>query len=59
MPAKKKAVRRVWSSSEVREMKSLAKKKVGVAKISKALKRTTGATTVKAHQLGISLSMRA
>jgi hypothetical protein len=39
-------------------MKSLARKKVGVAKISKALKRTIGATAVKAHQLGISLSMR-
>jgi len=59
MPAKKKAVRRSWTSSEVREMKSLAKKKVGVAKISKALKRTIGATAVKAHQLGISLSRRA
>jgi hypothetical protein len=59
MPARKKAVRRSWTSSDVREMKTLARKKVGVAKISKALKRTIGATTVKAHQLGISLSMRA
>jgi hypothetical protein len=59
MPAKKKAIRRAWTSSELREMKSLARKKVGVAKISKALKRTVGATAVKAHQLGISLSMRA
>ena len=58
MPTKKKAVRRSWTSSDVREMKTLARKKVGVAKISKALKRTIGATTVKAHQLGISLSMR-
>jgi hypothetical protein len=58
MPAKKKAVRRAWTSSDLREMKSLARKKGGVAKISKALKRTIGATTVKAHQLGISLSMR-
>jgi hypothetical protein len=59
MPTKKKAVRRSWTSSDVREMKSLARKKVGVAKISKALKRTIGATAVKAHELGISLSMRA
>ena len=58
MPGKKKATRRAWTSSDLREMKSLAKKKVGVAKISKALKRTIGATSVKAHQLGISLSMR-
>jgi hypothetical protein len=59
MPSKKKPVRRTWTSSDLREMKSLARKKVGVAKISKALKRTIGATAVKAHQLGISLSMRA
>jgi hypothetical protein len=59
MPTKKKAiVRRAWTSSDVREMKSLAKKKMGVVKISKSLKRTIGATTVKAHQLGISLSTR-
>jgi hypothetical protein len=36
----------------------LARKKVGVVKVSKALKRTVAATTVKAYQLGVSLSMR-
>ena len=56
--AKKKIVRRAWTSSEVRELKSLAKKKVGAAKIAKALKRTIGATAVKAHQLGVSLDTR-
>jgi hypothetical protein len=56
--AKKKAIRRAWTSSDVRELKSLAKKKVGVARISKALKRTVGATAVKAHQLGVSLDTR-
>jgi hypothetical protein len=56
--AKKKIVRRTWTSSEVRELKSLAKKRIGVAKIAKALKRTPGATKVKAVQLGVSLSMR-
>jgi hypothetical protein len=55
---KKKSVRRAWTPSDVRELKSLAKKKVGVAKISKALKRTVGATAVKAHQLGVSLDTR-
>ena len=55
---KKKLVRRTWTPSEVRELKSLAKKKVGVAKISKALKRTIGATAVKAHMLGVSLDSR-
>jgi hypothetical protein len=55
---KKKSVKRAWTSSDVRELKSLAKKKVGVARISKALKRTIGATAVKAHILGMSLDTR-
>jgi len=56
---KKKAIaRRAWTSSDVRELKSLAKKRIGVTKISKALKRTIGATAVKAHQLGVSLDTR-
>jgi hypothetical protein len=56
--AKKKLVRRAWTSTDVRELKSLAKKRTGVLKISKALKRTIGATAVKAHQLGVSLDTR-
>jgi hypothetical protein len=56
---KKKSVKRAWTSSDVRELKSLAKKKVGVARISRALKRTIGATAVKAHILGVSLDTRA
>jgi DNA replicative helicase MCM subunit Mcm2 (Cdc46/Mcm family) len=55
---KKKVTRRSWTSSDVRELKALAKKKTGVTKISKALKRTIGATAVKAHQLGVSLDTR-
>ena len=56
---KKKAIaRRAWTSSDVRALKSLAKKRIGVTKISKALKRTIGATAVKAHQLGVSLDTR-
>jgi hypothetical protein len=50
--------RREWTSEDVRQLKTLAKQKVGVVKIAKALKRTPGATTVKAHILGVSLSMR-
>jgi hypothetical protein len=42
----------------VRELKSLAKKKAGVARIAKVLKRTAGAIAVKAHQLGVSLDTR-
>ena len=56
--AKKKTVRRAWTNSDVKTLKSLAKKKTGVTKISKALKRTIGATAVKAHQLGVSLDTR-
>jgi hypothetical protein len=56
--AKKTTVRRAWTSSDVRELKSLAKKKAGVARIAKALKRTAGAIAVKAHQLGLSLDTR-
>jgi hypothetical protein len=56
--AKRATVRRAWTSSDVRELKSLAKKKAGVARIAKALKRTAGAIAVKAHQLGVSLDTR-
>jgi hypothetical protein len=57
--AKKTIVRREWSKEDVRQMKTMAKAKAGVNKISKSLKRTPGATTVMAAKLGISLSMRA
>jgi phasin len=56
--AKKKSVRREWTNADVRELKSLAKKKTGVARIAKALKRTVGATAAKAHMLGVSLDTR-
>jgi hypothetical protein len=56
LPKKKTAVRREWTLSDVRELKSLAKKKTGVEKIAKQLKRTPGATAAKAHTLGVSLS---
>jgi aspartate oxidase len=55
---KKTTVRRAWTSSDVRELRSLAKKKAGVARIAKTLKRTAGAIAVKAHQLGVSLDTR-
>ncbi len=56
--AKKKIVRRAWTKDDVRQLKSLAKQKVGVVKIAKALKRSRGATQVKASALGISLETR-
>ncbi|MBR1154059.1 hypothetical protein [Bradyrhizobium sp. JYMT SZCCT0428] len=55
----KKIVKRVWSKNDVKVLRSLAKKRVGVAKISKSLKRTVGAVAVKASQLEISLDTRA
>ena len=58
MAKKKKVVRRVWTATDVRELRTLAKKKIGVAKIAKALKRSVAATTVKASMLGVSLDTR-
>jgi hypothetical protein len=58
MPAKaKKTLRREWTKDDVRSLKSMARK-TPVAKIAKALKRTPGATAVKAHLLGVSLDTR-
>jgi hypothetical protein len=54
----KTVVRHEWTKDDVRLMKSMAKSKAGVSKISKALKRTPGATSVMAAKLGVSLSMR-
>lgn len=57
--AKKKIVRREWTKADVKQMKTMAKAKAGVRKISKSLKRTPGATAAMATKLGVSLSMRA
>ena len=46
--AKKKVVRRAWTAEDNRILKSLARQKLGVAKISKKLKRTVAATAVQA-----------
>jgi len=56
--AKKKVARRAWSKEDVRTLKTMAKSKAGVNKISKALKRTVAATMAKASMLGVSLSTR-
>lgn len=56
---KRKTSKRVlWTKDDVRQLKALAKQKIGVAKIAKKLKRTPGATTVKAAKLGVSLDSR-
>ena len=56
--AKKTVKLRPWTATDVYKLKGLAKRKVGVTKIARALKRTAGATAVKAHQLGVSLDTR-
>ena len=56
--AKKARTIRPWTATDIRMLKGLAKQKVGVAKISKSLKRTVGAITVMASKKGISLSTR-
>jgi hypothetical protein len=56
--AKKTIKLRPWTATDVYKLKGLAKKKVGVEKIARALKRSPGATSVKAAKLGISLSMQ-
>jgi hypothetical protein len=58
MAKKKRVIRRAWTKDDLRLLKSMAKAKAGVAKIATALKRTVGATAVKAHQLGVSLDTR-
>jgi hypothetical protein len=58
MLTKKKVKRRAWSKDDVREFKSLARKKTPAPKIARAFKRTEGAIRQKALALGISLNSR-
>jgi hypothetical protein len=53
--AKRAKKRRAWSSSEVRELKTMAKRKSPASRIAKKLKRTEGATRQKAFSIGLSL----
>jgi hypothetical protein len=53
--AKRKKKRRAWTSLEVRELKTMARKKTKASRIAKTLKRTEGATRQKAFSLGLSL----
>jgi hypothetical protein len=56
--AKRAKKRRAWSSSEVRELKAMARKKTTAGKIAKKLRRTEGATRQKAFSIGLSLDSR-
>jgi hypothetical protein len=55
---KKATKRRSWTSTDVRTLKTLARKKTHAARIAKGLKRTLGATRQKAFSLGVSLDSR-
>jgi hypothetical protein len=57
MPKKSKK-RRAWTSTEVRELKTMARRKTPAARIAKKLKRTEGATRQKAFSIGLSLDSR-
>jgi hypothetical protein len=50
--------RRAWTPIQVRELKTMAKKKTPAARIAKKLKRTEGATRQKAFSMGLSLDAR-
>ena len=56
--ATRKKKRRAWTSSEVRELKTMARKKIRAAQIAKKLRRTEGATRQKAFSIGLSLDSR-
>ena len=49
--------RRAWTSVQVRELKTMARKKSPAAKIAKKLKRSEGATRQKAFSIGLSLEL--
>ena len=51
--------RRSWTSSDMRTLKTLARKKTQASSIARTLKRTEGATRQKALSLGLSLDSRA
>jgi hypothetical protein len=56
--AKRKKKRRAWTSGELRELKTMARKKNKASQIAKKLRRTEGATRQKAFSIGLSLDSR-
>jgi hypothetical protein len=55
---RRKKKRRAWTSSELRELKTMAHKKTRASQIAKKLRRTEGATRQKAFSIGLSLDRR-
>jgi hypothetical protein len=56
--AKRSKKRRAWTSGEVRELKTMARKKTPAGRIAKKLRRSEGATRQKAFSIGLSLDSR-
>ena len=56
--AKRAKKRRAWTSGEVRDLKTMARKKTPAGKIAKKLRRSEGATRQKAFSIGLSLDSR-
>jgi hypothetical protein len=50
--------RRAWTAVQVRDLKTMARKKTPAGRIAKKLKRTEGATRQKAFSMGLSLDSR-
>ena len=50
--------RRAWTSGQVRELKTMARRKTPADQIARKLKRTEGATRQKAFSVGLSLDSR-
>jgi hypothetical protein len=53
-----RASRRPWDKDALAQLKSHSRNKTPVAKIAKAMKRTTGALRQQAFKLGLSLGHR-
>jgi hypothetical protein len=56
--AKRSKKRRAWTAVEVRELKTMARKKTPAGRIAKKLRRSEGATRQKAFSIGLSLDSR-
>jgi hypothetical protein len=54
----KKALKRAWTSEDIKTLKTLARKKTHAGRIAKSLKRSEGATRQKAFSMGLSLDSR-
>ena len=50
--------RKAWTSVQLRDLKTMARKKTPAGRIAKKLKRSEGATRQKAFSIGLSLDLR-